>query len=64
MNVPRQFIECCRCGHKFEPTSEAKDLETCPRCRGRRLMWRTEIVAAARKVPRQHSVAKEHMPRG
>jgi predicted Zn-ribbon and HTH transcriptional regulator len=53
MIVPRQFVECCLCGHKFNAPSEIKDLEKCPKCRGRRLVLRVELTKVPKRPARQ-----------
>ncbi|MEJ2722447.1 MAG: hypothetical protein P8181_15110 [bacterium] len=57
--MPRQFIRCCVCGHEFDVPAHMKDLEKCPKCRGRRLMWKFddyEVLKTAVKTP---NVAKQ-----
>lgn len=55
--MPRQYIECCLCGHKFEAPYD-KDLEKCPKCRSRRLMRRPILAAAQKDDLKQHSEQK------
>ena len=54
-----QYIECCLCGHKFKVSSAQKDIEQCPKCRGRRLLRRTDIAMALKKGLEQHSKIKQ-----
>ena len=64
MKMPKQYIRCCVCGHEFDVPSHIKDLEKCPKCRGRRLMWRFdsyEVLREAVGVPTV-PVAKEKIP--
>ncbi|RLC07586.1 MAG: hypothetical protein DRI24_24610 [Deltaproteobacteria bacterium] len=58
--MARQFIECCLCGHRFQAPSAVKDLEKCPKCRARRLMWRFEADAVpARDLSQQSFPIRE-----
>jgi hypothetical protein len=59
----RQFIECCLCGHRFQATSALKDLEKCPKCRARRLMWRFEPESAPVRNLGQQSFPIEKLVR-
>ncbi|UCG52914.1 MAG: hypothetical protein JSW58_04980 [Candidatus Latescibacterota bacterium] len=57
--MTRQYIRCCLCGHEFEPPPKGVDLEKCPKCRGRRLMWRFDIPKAPTEHPKGVPVTKE-----